>query len=131
LSGNIGSGGGGGGGPRSGMTIAEIKMCQKALDDLQRHKLPGYEVKYASPFLAPLDWKAAGLSDYLIRVARPMDLGTVTKKLHLRTMYATPAAFADDVRLVFFNAMSYNNCGHDVYVSLSLSFRKLTVVERT
>jgi hypothetical protein len=45
-----------------------------------------------------------------------MDLGTVLRRLE-RRRYVYPTAFADDVRLTFRNAMSYNDEGDPVYES--------------
>jgi hypothetical protein len=44
-----------------------------------------------------------------------MDLGTVKERI-ANGFYSSPISFADDVRLTFANAMTYNPQGHDVYV---------------
>lgn len=51
-------------------------------------------------------------------VKNPMDLGTIREKLDLKNGagYKDIQEICDDVRLVFTNAMSYNQDGSDVYV---------------
>jgi len=83
--------------------------CRALLDDLLRHD-DGWV------FEAPVDARALGLRDYYTVVADPMDLGTVLRRLE-RRRYVYPTAFADDVRLTFRNALSYNNQGDPVYES--------------
>lgn len=51
-------------------------------------------------------------------VKNPMDLGTIREKLDAKNGagYKHIQEICDDVRLVFTNAMSYNQDGSDVYV---------------
>ncbi|CAN6996102.1 unnamed protein product [Brassica rapa subsp. trilocularis] len=71
--------------------------------------------KWAWPFLEPVDVEGLGLDDYHKVIEKPMDLGTIRTKMegseyiNVREIYA-------DVRLVFKNAMRYNEEKHDVYV---------------
>ena len=58
-------------------------------------------------FAKPVDAVALGIPDYPSVVKRPMDLGTVRSKLDAGA-YASPEAFAADVRLVFDNATTFN-----------------------
>jgi hypothetical protein len=58
-------------------------------------------------FNAPVDPVALGLPDYFTVISRPMDLGTVKTRLHA-VSYASRKHVADDIRLVFQNAMKYN-----------------------
>lgn len=58
-------------------------------------------------FSAPVDWKGLGLDDYRKVIARPMDLGTVQAKLG-KGKYSSIDALAEDVGLVWRNAMLYN-----------------------
>ena len=53
----------------------------------------------SEPFREPLDWKALGLHDYPKIVKKPMDLGTVKKKLE-KGVYSGIEAVATDIRLV-------------------------------
>lgn len=68
----------------------------------------------ASPFLAPVDWKFYGLTDYPEIIKTPMDLGTIHAKLE-SGKYIDPESFASDVRLVWRNAMKYNRSDSDIY----------------
>jgi hypothetical protein len=83
--------------------------CRALLDKLLQHD-DGWV------FSAPVDARALGLHDYYTVVRDPMDLSTVLNRLEGHR-YADPHAFASDVRLMFSNAMSYNNEGDPVYNS--------------
>jgi len=65
-------------------------------------------------FNEPVDYKAFGLVDYLTVVKHPMDLGTVKKTLYSNS-YLSHEHAADDIRLVFRNAMLYNPPSHPVH----------------
>lgn len=58
-------------------------------------------------FNQPVDPVALGLPDYNRIVTRPMDLGTVKRRLHA-VAYQSRQQVADDIRLVFTNAIRYN-----------------------
>ncbi|GAB5356308.1 hypothetical protein AAMO2058_000279600 [Amorphochlora amoebiformis] len=75
----------------------------------------------AHPFLEPVDWKRFDLPDYPIIIKRPMDLGTIEKRI-FDGFYSTANEFALDVRLVWSNAQKYNLPMSDIYkMSESLS----------
>jgi len=60
-------------------------------------------------------------------IKKPMDLGTIRKKLS-RRQYLSPESFMSDVRLVWSNAWTYNRPGDDIYVmaeKLSERFEEL------
>jgi hypothetical protein len=61
----------------------------------------------AKPFLRPVDVVALNLPDYLEIIGRPMDLGTIKKKL-LAKDYTTADEFLEDVYLIFDNCRKYN-----------------------
>lgn len=84
-----------------------MKNCVQILSKLMKHK-------HAWIFKNPVDVVGMGLHDYYDIIKRPMDLGTVKSNLS-KNMYASPIDFANDVRLTFNNAMTYNPKGHDVY----------------
>ena len=65
-------------------------------------------------FWAPVDWQAYGLTDYPEVIKKPMDFGTVLKKIDSRE-YGSHDEVADDVRLVFTNATTYNRPGEPVH----------------
>ncbi|KAJ8438275.1 hypothetical protein Cgig2_030640 [Carnegiea gigantea] len=83
------------------------KKCSNLLQKLMRHKL-GWV------FNEPVDAKKLGLHDYFDIIKHPMDLGTVKTRL-TKNWYKTPREFAEDVRLTFHNAMTYNPEGQDVH----------------
>jgi len=77
----------------------------------------------AEPFRVPVEWKALGLFDYPQVVKRPMDLGTVKKKITDRK-YKSLQEACDDIRLVWTNCMTYNADGSDFFkLAKSLSKR--------
>ena len=83
--------------------------------------------KNAFPFLEKVDPIALDIPDYLDIISHPMDFGTIFKRLEpedengvpLETTYYTdadPDKFANDVRLVFANAFTYNKPDELVYI---------------
>ncbi|KAK3012375.1 hypothetical protein RJ639_012732 [Escallonia herrerae] len=84
------------------------KSCNSLLERLMKHK-------HGWVFNTPVDVKALGLHDYFNIIKHPMDLATVKSRLN-ENWYKTPREFAEDVRLTFSNAMTYNPKGQDVYV---------------
>ncbi|KAJ3301783.1 hypothetical protein HDV03_000322 [Kappamyces sp. JEL0829] len=71
--------------------------------------------KAANWFLVPVDPVALQIPTYFEVIKRPMDLGTVKKKLDAGE-YDGDEDFAADVRLVFSNAMQFNPPSSIVYV---------------
>uniref|UniRef100_A0A7S0F5U8 Bromo domain-containing protein n=1 Tax=Craspedostauros australis TaxID=1486917 RepID=A0A7S0F5U8_9STRA len=69
----------------------------------------------AAPFREPVDWKGLGIMDYPQIIKKPMDLGTVKKRISGRK-YNTVFDAANDVRLVWTNCMTYNQDGSDFFV---------------
>jgi hypothetical protein len=69
---------------------------------------------WAPPFETPVDPELLGLPDYFDIIKRPMDLGTIRRNLD-ENKYPTVSSFADDVRLVFNNAMLYNAVRSDIH----------------
>ncbi|GFZ12408.1 global transcription factor group E4 [Actinidia rufa] len=102
-----------------------FKSCNNLLSRLMKHK-------HAWVFNKPVDAKALGLHDYHDIIKHPMDLGTVKSRL-AKNWYKSPREFAEDVRLTFRNAMTYNPKGQDVHVmaeELSMIFEeKWAVIE--
>ncbi|KAI3979021.1 hypothetical protein MKX01_016196 [Papaver californicum] len=85
-----------------------FKNCSDLLTKLMKHK-------HGWVFNTPVDVKGLGLRDYYVIIKKPMDLGTVKNKLS-RNGYKSPSEFAEDVRLTFDNAMTYNRKGQDVHI---------------
>ena len=86
-------------------------------------------MKQAEIFREPVDWEALGLSDYLMVVATPMDLGTIGARLDAPAdsasattagtqslrRYASALEVAADLSLVWANAQLYNQEGSWVW----------------
>ena len=67
-------------------------------------------------FLDPVDYKGLGLSNYLDVVDKPMDIGTVGKKLK-NGRYKSLQEMHEDVHLIWTNCMKYNQEGSDIYIN--------------
>jgi hypothetical protein len=65
-------------------------------------------------FNNPVDPIKHNALDYLKVIKRPMDLGTVKKNLE-SNQYKTLKSFAEDVRRVFSNAITYNSESHQIH----------------
>ncbi|XP_047309643.1 transcription factor GTE10-like [Impatiens glandulifera] len=94
-----------------------LKQCEGLVNKLLQHR-NGWV--FAEP-VDPVKWN---IPDYFDVVKHPMDLGTVKKKL-LRGDYQNMLEFAEDMRLTFSNAMTYNpkgNYAHDMAEALSKFF---------
>ena len=85
---------------KRGLSGDELAACKKAVSELKRNK-------NAELFLAPVDWKALGLTNYLTVIKKPMDLGTISANIE-SGKYDSAAGVAADVNLVWSNAMTYN-----------------------
>lgn len=81
----------------------QLKYCLSIIKDLLHKK----NMAFVWPFVEPVNAEQLNLHDYHQIIKKPMDLGTVKKKLENRE-YATPDEFAADVRLVFSNCYLYN-----------------------
>ena len=68
-----------------------------------------------APFLEPVDWRGLELYDYPTIIKKPMDLGTIKRKLE-RNQYKSAAYCVADVRRVWNNCMTYNTVGSDFYI---------------
>ncbi|CAH9107702.1 unnamed protein product [Cuscuta europaea] len=85
-----------------------FRRCNALLQKLMKHN-------YGWVFNKPVDAFALRLHDYHDIIKQPMDLGTVKMRLS-QNWYKSPREFAEDVRLVFRNAMTYNPKGQDVHI---------------
>uniref|UniRef100_A0A5B7BNN0 Putative transcription factor GTE6 isoform X2 n=1 Tax=Davidia involucrata TaxID=16924 RepID=A0A5B7BNN0_DAVIN len=74
--------------------------------------------KWAGPFMEPVDVVGLGLHDYYEVIEKPMDFSTIKNKMDSKdgTGYKNVREICADVRLIFKNAMKYNNERHDVHV---------------
>jgi len=94
----------------TGLQLAPPKLKAKCLDALkvvQSHQ-------HAWVFNTPVDPVELGLPDYFEVVKKPMDLGTIRKKLE-NGCYHSLEEFEGHVHLTFDNAMLYNPEGSVVY----------------
>ena len=87
---------------------AKLKQkCLEVLKGLQTHQ-------HGWVFNVPVDPEELGLPDYFDVIKKPMDLGTIQKKLE-KGEYHAIKDFQADVNLSFDNAMTYNESGSVVY----------------
>lgn len=94
------SGAGGGSSSPSSSSSSWMYTCQKILNHLFQRDQEGW-------FTSPVDPIAMEIPDYVEIIKEPMDLGTVQENLTGKK-YAQHEDFAKDVRLIFRNAMTYN-----------------------
>jgi len=92
--------GGRGGSGCSSLLGDELAQCKALLRELKKKP-------EAEAFTTPVDWKALGIPDYPTIIKRPMDLGTVASNLDAG-QYSSVHQVAQDVELVWANAMTYN-----------------------
>ncbi|KAK8938242.1 Transcription factor GTE4 [Platanthera guangdongensis] len=85
-----------------------FKKCGVLLSKLMKHH-------HGWIFNSPVDADDLGLLDYHRIIRHPMDLGTVESRLN-KNCYRSPMDFAEDVRLTFHNALTYNPKGDEVYL---------------
>ena len=76
------------------------KKCESILLQIRTNKKAVY-------FLEPVDPIKHNATDYFSIITRPMDLGTVKRRLDDH-MYKSWDEFGEDIRLIFANAMKYN-----------------------
>ncbi|KAI4351327.1 hypothetical protein L6164_005702 [Bauhinia variegata] len=74
--------------------------------------------KWAWPFMQPVDVEGLGLHDYYEVIDKPMDFSTIKNQMETKdgTGYRNVREICADVRLVFKNAMKYNDERSDVHV---------------
>ncbi|KAL6527112.1 hypothetical protein OROGR_016202 [Orobanche gracilis] len=74
--------------------------------------------KWAWPFMQPVDVEGLGLHDYYQIIDRPMDFSIINNQMETKDGigYKHVCEIRSDVRLVFKNAMKYNDGKSDVHV---------------
>ncbi|KAL6861499.1 hypothetical protein ACP4OV_017199 [Aristida adscensionis] len=105
-----GSGGrkaGGGGGGRYGHSRGPqdlFRLFSAILREVTSHD-------WAGPFMKPVDAVALELHDYHQIISKPMDFSTIQNKMDGKdgTKYNNVREICSDVRLIFANAMKYND----------------------
>lgn len=75
------------------------------------------------PFKHPVDPKKLNIPEYYETISLPMDLKTIEKKL-INNSYTNMSDFANDVRLIWSNAETFNGPDNDVTL-LARNFREL------
>ncbi|KAF7982061.1 hypothetical protein HWV62_30348 [Athelia sp. TMB] len=107
--------------PSSGLanlSIAQFRFCQSTVRNLKKSKDAG-------PFLRPVDPVALNIPHYLTIVKNPMDFSTVERKLASSNpskpdpnknnpRYNNADEFITDVRLIFYNCVTFNGPDHPV-----------------
>ncbi|KAL2934866.1 Transcription factor GTE1 [Bienertia sinuspersici] len=88
-----------------------IREFGKLLYQITQHK-------WAWPFMKPVDVKGLGLHDYYQIIEKPMDISTIKNKMEAKDGggYNHVREICADVRLVFKNAMKYNDEKNDFHV---------------
>lgn len=79
---------------------APLKKCGEILKELSKHPQGMW-------FLEPVDPIKFNIPDYALIIKNPMDFGTIRKNLEAMK-YDSHETFAEDVRLVFRNAITFN-----------------------
>lgn len=97
-------------GGRSQRTPAAIVKCSELLKEIMKLPLAVY-------FLEPVDPIKLNIPDYVTIITKPMDFGTISKNIE-RNTYESPEQFAEHMRLVFRNAITYNQMrDHPVHIA--------------
>ncbi|CAL0303067.1 unnamed protein product [Lupinus luteus] len=96
--------------------------ASKRMQDLMRHfgtiLRQITQHKWAWPFMQPVDVEGLGLNDYYEVIDKPMDFSTIKNQMEAKDAagYKNVREICADVRLVFKNAMKYNDEKSDVHV---------------
>ncbi|KAG5228078.1 transcription factor GTE [Salix suchowensis] len=105
------------------MTVEKQQQdSEKIMQDLMRQFAVIFRQitrhKWALPFMEPVDVEGLGLHDYYEVIEKPMDFRTIKNRMEARdgTGYKNVREIYADVRLVFKNAMKYNDERDDVHV---------------
>jgi hypothetical protein len=86
--------------PAKKMKVSWVDACREVLKVLEKQMFYAW-------FSVPVDHERLKIPDYPLKITRPMDLGTVRKKLDDGEI-EDPEDFVDLVRLVWCNAYVYN-----------------------
>ncbi|KAI5446310.1 transcription factor GTE1 [Lathyrus oleraceus] len=88
-----------------------MRHFSKMLSEITQHK-------WAWPFLEPVDVEGLGLDDYFEIIEKPMDFSTIKRKMNDKegSGYKNVREIYADVRLIFNNAMKYNDEKSDIHV---------------
>ncbi|MQM07345.1 hypothetical protein Taro_040195, partial [Colocasia esculenta] len=92
-------------------------ILRQASQENWMHSLLLSQHKYAWPFMQPVDVEGLGLHDYYEIIKKPMDFDTIRNRMEVKdgTGYKNVREIYADVRLVFTNAMTYNDERNDIH----------------
>lgn len=93
------------------------EACEKVLTDLKNY------TEHSTPFLNKVNKREA--PDYFEVIKKPMDLGTVTKKMK-NLSYRSKKEFADDLYLIYDNCLAYNTNSASEYRKHAIAMRRKT-----
>ncbi|KAI8980411.1 hypothetical protein BDB01DRAFT_796328 [Pilobolus umbonatus] len=93
------------------------EACEKVLIELKNY------TEHSTPFLNKVNKREA--PDYFEVIKKPMDLGTVTKKLK-NLNYRSKKEFADDLYLIYDNCLAYNTNSASAYRKHAIAMRRKT-----
>lgn len=98
------------GSPRASRLSQHLLKCSEMLKEIVKQPQSVW-------FMEPVDPIKLNIPDYPLIVKEPMDFGTIRANLE-RNFYSGPEAFAEHVRLVFKNALTYNQLrDHPVHIA--------------
>ncbi|KAK8959156.1 Transcription factor GTE1 [Platanthera guangdongensis] len=106
-------------------------VCSKRMQELMRQfgtiLRQISQHKWAWPFMEPVDVKGLGLHDYYEVIKKPMDLCTIRNLMEAKddTGYTNVFDIYADARLIFTNAMTYNDERNDIHVMAKTLLAKL------
>ncbi len=90
------------------------KMCDNVRTELINIVDQMLVHRSSGPFRRPVNVVETGALDYYDRIANPIDLGTIRKKLEEGWFYVTKEMFVADVTRMFENCRTYNGPDHVV-----------------
>eukprot|EP00586_Coscinodiscus_wailesii_P006030 CAMPEP_0172489522 /NCGR_PEP_ID=MMETSP1066-20121228/19577_1 /TAXON_ID=671091 /ORGANISM="Coscinodiscus wailesii, Strain CCMP2513" /LENGTH=1702 /DNA_ID=CAMNT_0013257455 /DNA_START=188 /DNA_END=5296 /DNA_ORIENTATION=+ len=96
--------------------------CYRFLKELMKHQWISVQ-KTKFFFTAPVEMLHPEVKEvYIKKIERPMDLTTIDCTLLQGGIYTSPEQVVSDVALVFLNAITFNQAGHDEGEPLSCSY---------
>ncbi|KAL0072171.1 transcription initiation at TATA-containing promoter protein [Marasmius tenuissimus] len=95
--------------PRDDGTVEQLKYCSKILDSLFKKQYNAV----AGPFYEPVDWVKLEIPSYPRVIKKPMDMGTMKRKLDSNE-YPSASKFYDDFKLMIRNCFTFNPAGTPV-----------------
>lgn len=101
---------------REAAAAKRMQDLMRQFSVLLRQHIMGH--KWAGPFMQPVDVVGLGLHDYYEVIEKPMDFSTIKNKMEAKdgSGYNNVREICADVRLIFKNAMKYNDERNDVHV---------------